>query len=113
MLPTTSHSTGSRSSSRTTSPWNGSTDMSEVATSEASAAAIPEGPIAAFTVTLITRRFDPEVDAEPHWQDFDVQMYATDRVLDALHQIKWEQDGSLTFRRSCAHGICGPGGTRS
>ena len=34
-------------------------------------------------------------------------MYATDRVLDALHKIKWEQDGSLTFRRSCAHGICG------
>ena len=30
-----------------------------------------------------------------------------DRVLDALHQIKWYQDGSLTFRRSCAHGVCG------
>ena len=28
-------------------------------------------------------------------------------MLDALHQIKWEQDGSLTFRRSCAHGVCG------
>ena len=28
-------------------------------------------------------------------------------MLDALHKIKWEQDGSLTFRRSCAHGICG------
>jgi succinate dehydrogenase / fumarate reductase iron-sulfur subunit len=28
-------------------------------------------------------------------------------VLDALHKIKWEVDGSLTFRRSCAHGICG------
>jgi succinate dehydrogenase / fumarate reductase iron-sulfur subunit len=34
-------------------------------------------------------------------------MYATDRVLDALHKIKWEQDGSLSFRRSCGHGICG------
>jgi succinate dehydrogenase / fumarate reductase iron-sulfur subunit len=30
-----------------------------------------------------------------------------DRVLDLLHTIKWEQDGSLTFRRSCAHGVCG------
>ena len=39
--------------------------------------------------------------------DYDVELYATDRVLDALHKIKWEQDGSLTFRRSCAHGICG------
>ena len=34
-------------------------------------------------------------------------MHGTDRVLDALHKIKWEQDGSLTFRRSCAHGVCG------
>ena len=28
-------------------------------------------------------------------------------MLDALHKVKWEQDGSLTFRRSCAHGVCG------
>ena len=60
-----------------------------------------------FTVTLIIRRFDPDIDTEPRWQDFDVEMLPTDRVLDALHKIKWEQDGSLTFRRSCAHGICG------
>jgi succinate dehydrogenase / fumarate reductase iron-sulfur subunit len=31
----------------------------------------------------------------------------TDRVLDLLHQVKWYQDGTLTFRRSCAHGVCG------
>ena len=60
-----------------------------------------------FTVTFIIRRFDPDTGDEPQWQDFDVEMYATDRVLDALHKIKWEQDGSLTFRRSCAHGVCG------
>ena len=30
-----------------------------------------------------------------------------DRVLDLLHQVKWYQDGTLTFRRSCAHGVCG------
>jgi succinate dehydrogenase / fumarate reductase iron-sulfur subunit len=63
--------------------------------------------IETFTVTLIIRRFDPDIDTEPRWQDFDVEMLPTDRVLDALHKIKWEQDGSLTFRRSCAHGICG------
>lgn len=60
-----------------------------------------------FTVTFIIRRFDPDSGEEAKWQDFDVEMYATDRVLDALHKIKWEQDGSLTFRRSCAHGVCG------
>jgi succinate dehydrogenase / fumarate reductase iron-sulfur subunit len=58
-----------------------------------------------FTATVMIRRFNPEVDSEPFWQEFSVQMLPTDRVLDALHQIKWEQDGSLTFRRSCAHGV--------
>jgi len=67
----------------------------------------PAAEVKSFTVTLIIRRFDPEVDAEARWEDFDVEMFPTDRILDALHKIKWEQDGSLTFRRSCAHGICG------
>ena len=65
------------------------------------------GTVQSFTVTFIVRRFNPETDTEPYWQDFDVEMYSTDRVLDGLHKIKWEQDGSLAFRRSCAHGICG------
>ena len=63
--------------------------------------------VASFQVTLMVRRFDPEVDQEPKWVDYDVEMYGTDRVLDALHKVKWEIDGSLTFRRSCAHGVCG------
>src|SRR3546814_17893030 len=63
--------------------------------------------IQSFLVTFNIRRFDPEVDAGPRWVDYDVELYSTDRVLDALHKIKWEVDGSLTFRRSCAHGICG------
>lgn len=63
--------------------------------------------VASFQVTLMIRRFDPEVDQEPKWVDYDVEMFGTDRVLDALHKVKWEIDGSLTFRRSCAHGVCG------
>jgi succinate dehydrogenase / fumarate reductase, iron-sulfur subunit len=66
-----------------------------------------ETGIQSFLVTFIIRRFNPEVDEEPRWVDYDVEVYSTDRVLDALHKIKWEVDGSLTFRRSCAHGICG------
>ncbi|MFS0867831.1 succinate dehydrogenase iron-sulfur subunit [Microbacterium sp. 179-B 1A2 NHS] len=66
-----------------------------------------EEAIQSYLVTFIVRRFNPEVDAEPHWVDYDVEMYPTDRVLDALHRIKWDVDGSLAFRRSCAHGICG------
>jgi succinate dehydrogenase / fumarate reductase iron-sulfur subunit len=61
----------------------------------------------AFTITLIIRRFLPEVDDEARWESFDVSVYPTDRILDALHKIKWDQDGTLSFRRSCAHGICG------
>jgi succinate dehydrogenase / fumarate reductase iron-sulfur subunit len=59
------------------------------------------------TVTFRIRRFNPEVSAEATWQDFLVEIDPKERVLDGLHKIKWEQDGSLTFRRSCAHGICG------
>ena len=70
-------------------------------------AATEIGVVPSFTVTLFVRRFDPETGEEARWQDFDVVVHGTDRVLDALHKIKWEIDGSLTFRRSCAHGVCG------
>ncbi|MFI5768140.1 succinate dehydrogenase iron-sulfur subunit [Streptomyces sp. NPDC051658] len=60
-----------------------------------------------ITVTLRIRRFNPEVSDEVQWQDFQISIDPKERVLDALHKIKWEMDGTLTFRRSCAHGICG------
>jgi succinate dehydrogenase / fumarate reductase, iron-sulfur subunit len=59
------------------------------------------------TITLKIRRFNPETDTEPHWETYDVPALPTDRVLNLLHHVKWEIDGSLTFRRSCAHGVCG------
>jgi succinate dehydrogenase / fumarate reductase iron-sulfur subunit len=58
-------------------------------------------------VHLKIQRFDPERDQKPHWGEYDLEVDPTDRVLDALHQVKWYQDGTLTLRRSCAHGICG------
>jgi succinate dehydrogenase / fumarate reductase iron-sulfur subunit len=58
-------------------------------------------------VTLKLRRFNPETDQEPHWETYDVPAEPTDRLLDLLHYVKWNLDGTLTFRRSCAHGICG------
>ncbi|MDP9224685.1 MAG: succinate dehydrogenase iron-sulfur subunit [Actinomycetota bacterium] len=58
-------------------------------------------------VHLRIRRFNPEADEEPHWEEYRVNAEPTDRVLDLLHQVKWFQDGTLTFRRSCAHGVCG------
>jgi len=65
------------------------------------------GQVASFDVTLRIRRYNPDAGAEAYWEEFTVRALQTDRVLDALHTIKWELDGSLTFRRSCAHGICG------
>ncbi|MEV8320703.1 succinate dehydrogenase iron-sulfur subunit [Streptomyces sp. NPDC059900] len=60
-----------------------------------------------ITVTFRIRRFNPEVSADATWEDFEIEIDPKERVLDALHKIKWDMDGSLTFRRSCAHGICG------
>ena len=58
-------------------------------------------------VQLRILRFDPDRDALPHWEEYVVPAEPSDRVLDLLHQVKWYQDGTLTFRRSCAHGVCG------
>ncbi|QES43439.1 succinate dehydrogenase iron-sulfur subunit [Streptomyces venezuelae] len=60
-----------------------------------------------ITITLRVRRFNPEVSADATWEDFHLEIDPKERVLDALHKVKWELDGTLTFRRSCAHGICG------
>jgi succinate dehydrogenase / fumarate reductase, iron-sulfur subunit len=58
-------------------------------------------------VKLRILRYNPEVSEESAWKDYEVTAEPTDRVLDSLHKIKWDQDGSLSFRRSCAHGVCG------
>jgi succinate dehydrogenase / fumarate reductase, iron-sulfur subunit len=58
-------------------------------------------------LTLRIRRFNPEVSEDAWWDEFVVHMDPTDRVLDALHEVKWRHDGTLSLRRSCAHGVCG------
>jgi succinate dehydrogenase / fumarate reductase iron-sulfur subunit len=58
-------------------------------------------------VTLKIYRFNPETDNEPHYDTFNVEANSNDRILDCLNKIRWEQDSSLTYRMSCAHGICG------
>jgi len=71
--------------------------------------AVAEAPAAVekLTVHLRVKRYNPETDKRPHWQEFEVEAEPTDRVLDTLHTVKWTVDGTLTFRRSCAHGVCG------
>jgi succinate dehydrogenase / fumarate reductase iron-sulfur subunit len=67
----------------------------------------PSVAVERIQVTMRVRRFNPEVSADVAWVDYQIEMDPKERVLDALHKIKWEIDGTLTFRRSCAHGICG------
>ena len=58
-------------------------------------------------IELRILRFDPERDTKSHEETYRVEASPMDRVLDLLHTVKYEQDGTLTFRRSCAHGVCG------
>ena len=56
-------------------------------------------------------RYNPEQDAEPRMQDFEVDTGGKDvMVLDVLEQIKAEQDATVTYRRSCREGVCGSDG---
>jgi succinate dehydrogenase / fumarate reductase iron-sulfur subunit len=64
-------------------------------------------------VTFRIQRYNPEKDAKPYFKDYTLDgLEGTYRVLDALHDIKCKHDGTLTFRRSCAHGMCGSDGMR-
>ena len=58
-------------------------------------------------VEVRIRRFNPEVDQQAHFETYAVEAEPHDQVLDVLNQVKWYQDGSLAYRRSCGHGICG------
>ena len=53
-------------------------------------------------------RWDPTKNENPREDTFEVNLDTCgNKVLDILHKIKNEIDASLTFRRSCAHGVCG------
>lgn len=52
-------------------------------------------------------RYRPEQRAEPAWQRYSVPCSNDMSVLQALLQIKDEQDGSLSLRWSCRMAICG------
>ncbi|MGI9255569.1 MAG: succinate dehydrogenase/fumarate reductase iron-sulfur subunit [Salinispira sp.] len=58
-------------------------------------------------ITLKIQRFNPAKDQKPFFMEYGVTVKPTDRILDAIIDIKRNQDGSLAFRRSCAHGVCG------
>lgn len=58
-------------------------------------------------ITLKVFRFNPETDKKEHYDSWSLEVEPIDRVLDLLELVKAEHDGTLSFRRSCAHGVCG------
>ena len=58
-------------------------------------------------IILKIQRYNPDTDDAPYFQEYTVEAEPNERLLDALMQVKRFQDGSLGFRKSCAHGVCG------
>ena len=53
------------------------------------------------------QRYNPEKDEKPYFQDYDLEIGPSDRMLlDALVRIK-VLDDTLSLRRSCREGVCG------
>jgi succinate dehydrogenase / fumarate reductase, iron-sulfur subunit len=57
-------------------------------------------------------RYNPAVDSAPRYQEYTVSAAPEERILDCLNRIKWEQDGTLSYRMSCGHGVCGSDGMK-
>jgi succinate dehydrogenase / fumarate reductase iron-sulfur subunit len=60
-----------------------------------------------MNIILRIKRYQPESDKKSYFQDFTIDVEPTSRVLDSLIFIKRNLDGTLSFRKSCAHGVCG------
>jgi len=52
-------------------------------------------------------RFNADEDYLPYYEDYTMEVTSEEVVLDILNRIKWDHDGSFSYRRSCRHGICG------
>ena len=82
-------------------------DTAAAASASPERADLPPIPEGAVMLTVKIQRYNPELDDAPHMESYRVPAQPGDRLLNVLHYIKWYIDGTLTFRRSCAHGVCG------
>ena len=51
-------------------------------------------------------------NSTPQVQTYHLEAEPGNTILDCLNRIKWEQDGSLAFRKNCRNTICGSCGMR-
>ena len=57
-------------------------------------------------------RFNAETDYLPYTKTYTMEVGKDELILDLMNRIKWEHDGSFSYRRSCRHGICGACGIK-
>jgi succinate dehydrogenase / fumarate reductase, iron-sulfur subunit len=62
--------------------------------------------------TLKIRRYDPQSGQAAYWEEHTVDMEGKQSVLDAILQVKDDEDGSIGIRCSCQQAICGSCGVR-
>ncbi|GJL80027.1 MAG: succinate dehydrogenase iron-sulfur subunit [Nitrospinaceae bacterium] len=62
--------------------------------------------------TFRIKRYNPEKQPEPYYEDFQLDIPDGSTLLDCINLIKWKQDGSLTYRMSCRSAICGSCGMK-
>jgi succinate dehydrogenase / fumarate reductase iron-sulfur subunit len=57
--------------------------------------------------TFTIKRFHPESDEAPRWQNYTVETDASTTILQSLNRIRETQDATLSWRSSCRMGVCG------
>jgi succinate dehydrogenase / fumarate reductase iron-sulfur subunit len=62
--------------------------------------------------TLKLRRYDPQSGEAPYYEEYQVDLEPHRSVLEAILQVKAQQDGSVGIRCSCRAAICGSCGVR-
>jgi succinate dehydrogenase / fumarate reductase iron-sulfur subunit len=63
-------------------------------------------------ITIKAFRFNAETDYLPYYKKYTMEVGKDELILDLLNRLKWEHDGSFSYRRSCRHGICGACGIK-
>ncbi len=58
-------------------------------------------------LTFKVFRFNKDIHYLPYYDTIVMEVNRDELVLDVMNRIKWEHDGSFSYRRSCRHGICG------
>ena len=58
------------------------------------------------------KRYNPEKQGESYYEEFEYDFPEGATLLDCLNHIKWNMDGTLTYRMSCRSAICGSCGMK-